>query len=97
MLREFEVALSDQYCRHGCKQCAGDCPRDVPVSTIMRYAYYFEGQGREKHAMTKYAALGGANGSACDNCTAPCGGSCPYGVDISPQMLQAHSRLLTLA
>ncbi len=96
VLRECELALNDQYCRHGCTQCAEDCPHSVPVSTIMRYAYYYEGQGREKYAMMQYAGLEGANASACSDCTAPCTGACPYGIDIAPQMLQAHA-LLTLA
>ncbi len=95
MLREFELALSDQYCRHGCNQCAGDCPKAVPVSTIMRYAYYFEGQGREKYAMQKYGHLDTADGSACGVCSAPCTGSCPNNIDVQQQVLRAHS-LLTL-
>jgi predicted aldo/keto reductase-like oxidoreductase len=89
-------ALSDQYCRHGCNACAGSCPEDVPVSTIMRYAYYYEGQGRERYAMERYARLTRANGPACADCSAPCTGACPFGVDVQPQMLQAHA-LLTLA
>jgi predicted aldo/keto reductase-like oxidoreductase len=96
LLEEFASVLGDQYCRHGCNTCTPGCPHNVPVSTIMRYAYYYEGQGHEKFAMQKYAGLGGADASACQTCSAPCTGACPYGVDIQPQMLQAHS-LLTLA
>jgi predicted aldo/keto reductase-like oxidoreductase len=95
LLQEFGVALNDRYCRHGCSGCAGSCPSGVPVSTIMRYSYYYEGQGHEKYAMQKYAQLETANGSACENCSAPCTGACPNGLDIQPQLLQAHS-LLTL-
>jgi predicted aldo/keto reductase-like oxidoreductase len=96
MLEACASALSDQYCRHGCNACVDNCPDSVPVSTIMRYAYYYEGQGREKDAMERYAHLAGANGSACAHCSAPCAGACPFGVDVQPQMLQAHA-LLTLA
>jgi predicted aldo/keto reductase-like oxidoreductase len=96
MLEASAETLSDQYCRHGCNACVETCPDGVPVSTIMRYAYYYEGQGREKEAMERYARLAGANGSACANCPAPCTGACPFGVDVQPQMLQAHT-LLTLA
>jgi predicted aldo/keto reductase-like oxidoreductase len=96
VLGAYGSALSDQYCRHGCTACAEHCPTGVPVSTIMRYAYYYEGQGREKDAMARYARLNGVDGSACADCSAPCAGACPFGVDVQPQMLQAHA-LLTLA
>jgi len=95
LLQELGAVLNDRYCRHGCFDCAGSCPSGVPVSTIMRYSYYYEGQGHEKYAMQKYANLDTANGSACENCSAPCTGACPNGLDIQPQVLQAHS-LLTL-
>jgi hypothetical protein len=62
----------------------------------MRYAYYFEGQGREKEAMQKYAKLNGWDASFCQACSAPCEGSCPNNVHIQGQLLQAHS-LLSLA
>jgi len=93
LLESLGRELNAEYCRHGCVECAGACPKAVPVSRIMRYAYYFEGQGREKHAMSRYAHLGGANGSACDGCTAPCDGSCPHGFHIKSQMTKAHSML----
>jgi aryl-alcohol dehydrogenase-like predicted oxidoreductase len=48
MLHECELALNDQYCRHGCITCVSDCPSAVPVSAIMRYAYYFTAQGEER-------------------------------------------------
>ncbi len=96
MLDAFGLSLNDQYCRHGCSECASDCPDSVPVSTIMRYVYYYTGQGREKYAMTRYAALQSPTAAACHHCAAPCAGGCPYGIDIPYQMHQAHG-LLTLA
>jgi predicted aldo/keto reductase-like oxidoreductase len=68
----------------------------IPVSTIMRYSNYFAGQGREKFAMTKYAALGGRDGSVCMTCTAPCKGACPHGFSIKGNLIRAHN-LLTIA
>jgi predicted aldo/keto reductase-like oxidoreductase len=88
--------VNAHYCRHGCVECVGACPLEVPVSRIMRYAYYFQGQGREKHAMSRYAQLGGPNGSACLGCSAPCDGSCPHGFQIRAEMARVHS-MLTLA
>lgn len=93
MLEALSRGLDSLYCRHGCVECAGQCPNGVPVSRIMRYAYYFEGQGREKYAMGKYAGLASANGSACAGCAAPCTGACRYGFRIREHMCKAHSML----
>lgn len=96
MLEQTRLALDNQYCRHGCTSCAHACANAVPVSTIMRYAYYYEGQGYEKYAMQKYAGLDGRHASACLDCPGHCDGACPYGFDIQPNMLRVHD-LLTLA
>jgi predicted aldo/keto reductase-like oxidoreductase len=94
-LERWAAAFGADYCRHGCAECAGSCPDDVPVSTVMRYAYYFT-QGRERHAMERYAALGCADGSRCLECRDPrCLGACPHGLSIPSQLLSAH-QLLTL-
>ena len=95
MLEECRLALEDQYCRHGCAACGESCPHDVPVSTVMRYAYYYEGQGNEKYAMSLYAGLEDKNASACADCAGDCAGACPFGIDIQPNMLQVHV-LLTM-
>ncbi len=95
-LREYQAAFGNQYCRHGCVACAGTCPNGLPVSTIMRYAYYFLRQGREKHAMQKYARLSGRDGSLCLDCSAPCRNACPHGVSIQASLLRAHA-VLTMA
>ncbi len=94
-----KYALGSHYCRHSCVGCASSCPHGVPVSTIMRYAYYFTGQGREKYAMQKYARLGRwarADATACLGCSAPCRGACPHGVNIQASLFGAHT-LLTVA
>ena len=95
-LQEARSTLDNQHCRHGCVECMGSCPLKVPVSNIMRYAYYFESQGRERHAMAEYAALGGAGAEACKSCAGFCAGACPHGLGIQPNMLHVHN-LLTLA
>lgn len=96
MLHQIGLSLNNQYCRHGCGECQGNCPYQVPVNTIMRYAYYYQGQGREKYAMSRYAALDGPAASPCLNCSGQCEGACPFGLDIQTNMLQVHD-LLTLA
>jgi len=92
-LDEFRLAHNKLYCRHGCSDCAGACPAAVPVSTVMRYSYYFTAQGRERHAMAKYAALGPATAAECMSCDAPCTGACPHGIGIQANLVRAHLKL----
>ncbi|MCP4545068.1 MAG: aldo/keto reductase [bacterium] len=94
-LDDYERAHGHRYCRHACTDCEGACPSQVPVSTIMRYTQYYERQGREKHAMSRYAALQG-NALPCFTCSAPCSGACKHGVSIQAGLVRAHS-LLTMA
>jgi aryl-alcohol dehydrogenase-like predicted oxidoreductase len=91
-LRDWAAAFGSQYCRHGCQACAAACPHGVPVSTVMRYAYYAR-QGAERHGMLKYAALAGADASRCIGCQAPCAGACPHGLSIQAQLVTAHQLL----
>jgi predicted aldo/keto reductase-like oxidoreductase len=95
-LEEYKLGYNNQYCRHGCNLCVEKCPHQLPVSSIMRYAYYYKCQGREKDAMQKYAKLNGLNATHCMTCNAPCLKSCPYGVHAQANLLEAHS-LLTFA
>ena len=95
LLEESRSALDTQYCRHGCVECMDSCPFNIPVSNIMRYAYYFEAQGQERHAMSQYAALDGSGAAPCKECAGLCAGACRYGLDIQLNMLQVHD-LLTL-
>lgn len=93
-LEDYETSLGWSYCRHGCTQCSGACRYDLPVSTIMRYAYYYE-QGQERLAMEKYASLESKNAMTCAGCDAPCEGRCPHGVMVRANLFNAH-RLLAL-
>jgi len=92
-LDQYAKAFATTACRFSCTECIGACPHDVPVNTILRYAYYFKNQGRQKHAMQKYARLAGANAAACLDCSAPCVGACPHGVQVQAQLFNAHGRL----
>jgi predicted aldo/keto reductase-like oxidoreductase len=92
-LASYERSMGRRYCRHACGQCESRCPEGVPVNTIMRYNHYFVGQGREKTAMVKYAALGGARADRCRDCAGYCERACPYGVRVQDLLIQAHTRL----
>jgi predicted aldo/keto reductase-like oxidoreductase len=91
LLRDWERFHGTEYCRHGCTDCAAACPERVPVSTIMRYAYYFGTQGREKYAMGKYASLDEPRALACLSCDGPCRQACPHNVNVPAQLMKAHA------
>ncbi len=95
-LARYKEACGALYCRHACGVCELDCPRGVPVNTIMRYHHYFAAQGREKEAMLKYARIPGARAEECGHCPGYCEKACPYGVAIQGMLLVAHDQL-TLA
>jgi len=95
-LASYKAACGEFYCRHACGLCELECPRHVPVNTIMRYNHYFLAQGREKEAMLKYSEIPGARADACAHCPGYCERACPYGVPVQGMLLLAH-RQLTLA
>lgn len=96
LIEEYRLTQGRMYCRHACTECLKACPAELPVSTIMRYASYFQHQGQERLAMRKYAGLGGRDGSVCLTCSGPCLDACPHGFPIQAGLVRAHS-LLALA
>ncbi|MFC1557198.1 aldo/keto reductase [candidate division KSB1 bacterium] len=92
-LSSYEENLGKYYCRHACGECESACPNKVPVNTIMRYNHYFEAQGREKHAMKKYAGLTTARAGICENCSGFCEASCRYNVPVKNLLTCAHMNL----
>jgi len=94
-LDEYAKAYGARNCIIGCTECSSACDEKVPVSTILRYAYYYSKQGREKHAMRKYAKLAQTNAGVCMDCSAPCVGACPHGVHAQMRLVEAHG-LLTM-
>lgn len=93
MLADCRETFGDTTCRIGCGECQPACPRGVPVAAVMRYDYYFRTAKRERAAMEDYAALEGANASACLDCAGPCEAACPHGVPIQGKLLLAHAML----
>jgi len=81
------------YCRHACGICESSCPHQVPINTIMRYNHYFEAQGQEKVALSKYFHLSGKKADVCSNCFGFCEKACPYEVPIQGLLCLAHDRL----
>jgi predicted aldo/keto reductase-like oxidoreductase len=92
LLAAYKNDCGGLYCRHACGLCESSCPNRVPVNTIMRYDHYFVSQGREKLAMTKYAALQ-SRADFCQNCVGHCEWACPYGLPVRALLSAAHQTL----
>jgi len=93
LLDDYNSTLGNYYCRHACGICESSCPSKVPVNTIMRYNHYFEAFGREKHAMTKYAALKSTNSLNCTDCSGFCETECPHKLPVKSLLMLAHQNL----
>jgi predicted aldo/keto reductase-like oxidoreductase len=93
LLSAYAKECGSLYCRHACGVCEPHCPHEVPVNTIMRYDHYFVSQGREKHAMAKYAALRSQKADNCQSCAGYCESACPYGVPVRTLLSTAHHTL----
>ncbi len=93
-LEEYDRQIVGTYCAPHCGACLSSCPEQVAIHDVLRHRMYFEDYGDEKEAMRLYSKLE-KNASACVNCSAPCAGSCPVGLNIPERMAGAHD-LLTL-
>jgi len=93
MLKDYENTLGHYYCRHACGICEPSCPYQVPVNTIMRFNHYYEAQGREKHAMLKFANLQESNVDRCIDCQGHCESACPYRVPVRSLLTNACNNL----
>jgi aryl-alcohol dehydrogenase-like predicted oxidoreductase len=96
MLRRYAREMHDQYCRF-CGVCEANCPHDVAIAEVMRYAMYFKYYGREKRSMQLYDALPRrCMASMCDGCSGPCEAGCPFGRRVRAELTEAH-RLLSMS
>jgi predicted aldo/keto reductase-like oxidoreductase len=93
-LLAFKKNCGELYCRHACGLCETQCPHQIPINTIMRYEHYFTTQGREKEAMSYYAAIPGNRVDLCQNCSGFCEKACPYQVPIQGMLTLAHEHLI---
>ena len=48
-----DALITREYCRPGCGACLDNCPYDVPVDDIFRYAMYSENYRQPRSAATR--------------------------------------------
>ncbi len=96
MLRRYSTEMHDKYCRF-CAVCEADCPHDVAIADVNRFAMYFKYYGREKDSMRLYDALaGGSSAETCAGCEGLCNAGCPFGREVRAELVEAH-RLLSFS
>ncbi|MFC1595526.1 hypothetical protein ACFL3X_01275, partial [Gemmatimonadota bacterium] len=93
MLRRYAHEMYDKYCRF-CGTCEVNCPGNVAIADVMRYAMYFKYYGREKNSMELYNALPRrCSASICYRCPGPCNTGCPFGRRVQTELVEAHQLL----
>jgi predicted aldo/keto reductase-like oxidoreductase len=92
ILDKYDSLTADTYCVPHCGACLSSCPEKVAINDVLRHRMYFEDYRSERQAIDLYAALE-RNASVCAGCSAPCTGSCPYGIRIQERMVGAHELL----
>ena len=93
MLRRYAHEMYDKYCRF-CGTCEVNCPHDVAIADVMRYAMYFKYYGREKDSMELYSRLPQkCSASTCGQCPGHCDRGCPFGRRVQAELVEAHEML----
>jgi predicted aldo/keto reductase-like oxidoreductase len=92
VLDKYDSLTAETYCAPHCGACLSSCPEQVAINDVLRHRMYFEDYRSERQAIDLYAGLE-RNASVCTGCSAPCTGSCPYGIQIQERMIGAHELL----
>jgi hypothetical protein len=89
LLAECLEQIKPSYCRM-CGQCAGACPKGLPVSDMLRFAMYAEGYGDYALGRENFLQLPEAVRSVrCGDCS-QCPVQCPNGVKVSDRLSRAQ-------
>jgi ferredoxin len=59
----------------------------------MRYNYYYQKKGDQKHAMELYSKLNSSRLDLCQSCPGYCENTCPYGVAAKGLLAVARENL----
>ncbi len=93
LLQRYAAALSPHYCRGCAGECTSACPDGIAVPGVLRAVMYDRHYGWPGQAEEAYGEIDAARrwSERCASCTA-CDAACPYGVDASRRVNEAHER-----
>jgi hypothetical protein len=81
--------IRPDYCRM-CYRCAGECPKGLPVTDMLRYVTYADGYGQfalgREHFLKLPAAIRSVNCADCSSCAV----RCRNGVDVARRLRRAQ-------
>jgi hypothetical protein len=77
------------YCRT-CGQCAGKCPKGLPVSDLVRFVMYADGYGQFPLGRENFQRMSAEHQAVrCGDCSS-CAINCPHGVRVMEQAMRAQ-------
>jgi predicted aldo/keto reductase-like oxidoreductase len=77
--------IRPEYCRM-CYRCAGECPKGLPVTDMLRYVTYADGYGEFALGREQFLKLPAAiRGVKCGDCSS-CAVQCRNGVDVARRL-----------
>ncbi|MGO9095845.1 MAG: aldo/keto reductase [Bryobacteraceae bacterium] len=77
------------YCRM-CGRCDGECPRDLPVSAMLRCLTYADGYGQFPLGRQRFLEVAGDLAAVrCGDCSS-CAIECPHGVRVRERLMRAQ-------
>jgi predicted aldo/keto reductase-like oxidoreductase len=81
--------IRPDYCRM-CYGCAGQCPKGLPVTDMLRYLAYADGYGQfalgREHFLKLPTAIQSVNCTECSSCAV----DCRNGVDVVRRLRRAQ-------
>ncbi len=93
LLKYYVAMQGSSHCQQGCGVCADSCPKNVPISEVLRARMYDVDYRDRKFALDSYANLE-IDASQCLECsTKDCLGACPNKLPIASLTRDAARRL----
>lgn len=93
LLMQYARLTAVSYCQHGCDDCEGACPHEVPIADVLRTRMYATDYGDLEFARDEYRQLG-EGAEPCLTCDGqPCLRACTHGLAISRLTRPTHQML----
>jgi predicted aldo/keto reductase-like oxidoreductase len=81
--------ITPYFCRM-CGQCAGQCPKGLPVGDMVRFVMYADGYGQFPLGREHFQRMSAEHQAVrCGQCPA-CVVQCPHGVTVAERMIRAQ-------